>query len=124
MSRAKKARIEPEAKESVSLRASEDGSDSDPLDGTVMAAPKITLKGSRPPSAADSILDPAPISSSASNTPGSAATHQVISDTKVDEDTGNAKDSVFSAEKIDEKAAKREKVHPALDISDLGTRFS
>lgn len=50
----KKARIESGAEESASSRASDNGSDTDPLDETVVLTPRITLEGPRPPKEPDS----------------------------------------------------------------------
>lgn len=56
----KKARMEPEAEESAISHAIDDGSETNLLDDTVLAAQRITLKGPRQSSGADSVLTPAP----------------------------------------------------------------
>lgn len=86
----KKARIEPEAEESVSSHAIDDGSDTDLLDETVEVAPRITLKRLRPPSGADSASTFETATSSAGRASGSAAAPQVISDTEVEAQTCGA----------------------------------
>lgn len=94
------------------------------MDDTVVAVIRITLKGPRQPSGADSALTPGPATTSLGRASGSAAAPQVISYTEVEEQTVGAEGSVQGVDENDKEVAERARVWPNLAIGDLTTRFS